>query len=90
MLSENEQLRTECRELHTQLCGSSPNIATDDKASLLQQAELTVAKQTVEDYRTRLDKLGQFFVQNSEQFRMAVQALLGWKCASAYKFGDTV
>lgn len=68
------------RQLHANLRSMSP-IQTDKNPNLLQEAELIVAKQTVEDYRTRLHKLGQFFVHNSKQYRTVVQDIFGWKYA---------
>lgn len=67
-------------KLYTDLRSMSP-IHADKKPNSLQEAELIVAKQTVEDYRIRLDKLGQFFVTNAEQYRTVVQEIFGWRYA---------
>lgn len=77
---ENERIRQTMADLHSRVSSMPENTTHDNVAhSAIQHAELVIAKQTVEDYRIRLDKMGQFFVQTSEQFRKAVHEILGWR-----------
>lgn len=87
---ENERIRQSMHDLHARLGEVPSKSVTGDDKPALQHAELVIARQTVEDYRVRLDKMGQFFVQNSESFRKAIQDILGWKCAAAYSLCHSV